>query len=183
MERRTARGVRWKQKGKAGVAFPFFAASLRNGRKKLEAEANAYFGGTRSVDLATEGAPCGCRSEVEERVGELVVVENVGEYGLEFGAEAFVDVDVFLDLEINVPERHAAKYASAALARSRPKIGLRTQANTAAGFAKRLAPEPAVPMPLEPATLLWRELPKLLAHVRTPFSSAAKPLASASPKA
>lgn len=44
------------------------------------------------------------------------MVENVGEDGLEFGAEAFVDVDVFLDLEVNVPEWHSAKYASTALA-------------------------------------------------------------------
>src|SRR4249920_985472 len=65
---------------------------------------------------------------------------------------------------------------------SRPRIGLRTQANTAAGFAKRLT-LPFVPTPPEPVTLLWRELPKLLAQVRTPFSSEKKLLLSPSPKA
>ena len=49
------------------------------------------------VDLAAESAPSGCRPEVAYRVGRLVMVENVGEDGLEFNAEALVDVNVFLN--------------------------------------------------------------------------------------
>ncbi len=122
--------------------------------------------------VLSDAPACGL-PKIQNRVGELVMVENVGEDGLEFGAEALVDVDVLLDLEVDVPEGHAAKHAAPPAPPSRPRIGLRTQANTAAGFANRLT-LPAVPTPLEPVTLLWRELPKLLAQVRTPFSSAKK---------
>lgn len=44
------------------------------------------------------------------------MVEHVGKDGLEFCAEALVDVDILLDLEVDVPERHTAKYASPASA-------------------------------------------------------------------
>ncbi len=45
------------------------------------------------------------------------MVENVGEDGLDFRAEALIDVDALFDLEVDVPERHAAKYPGAAHAR------------------------------------------------------------------
>ena len=62
---------------------------------------------------ALHAPACGL-PKIQNRVGELVMVENVGEDGLEFGAKALVDVDVLLDLEVDVPERHAAKHAAAA---------------------------------------------------------------------
>ena len=63
------------------------------------------------------------------------MVENVGEDGLEFGAEALVDVNVLLDLEVNVPEGHAAKHAGPAGTAVQTQNRVTAQANTAAGLA------------------------------------------------
>jgi hypothetical protein len=38
------------------------------------------------------------------------------------------------------------------------------------GLKDQLRADPTQLMPFEPGTLLWRELPKLLGQVRTPFS-------------
>src|SRR5580700_100426 len=106
-----------KKTGKAVEAFPVFAASLKKTyRKKLETEAHPHFDRPRRVYLRVQDAPSRGVPEAHERVAELVMIENVGEDRLDFGAEALVDMDVFLDLEVDVPERHAAKYAGTTLA-------------------------------------------------------------------
>jgi len=94
------------------VAFPIFCGAVeRNGRKELEAEADAHLDRPRSVHLRAQDTKALWRSQAESGVGKLVMVENVREDGLEFGAEALVDMNVLLDLEVHVPEGHTAKHA------------------------------------------------------------------------
>src|SRR5579863_7150794 len=99
--------------GKAGVAFPiiFLRRGSKNGRKELEAEADAHLDRPRGVHLRIQDTKSLRRRQAEGGVGKLVMVENVREDGLEFSAEAFVDVNVLLDLEVHVPEGHPAKHA------------------------------------------------------------------------
>src|SRR5208282_1561160 len=108
--------MRWrKENGEGRMAFPaFMRPVLRDGRTKLEAEADPHFDGPRRVPLSIFNSPERRKRQAEERVQELVMVENVGEDGLEFGAEALVNVDVLLNLEVDVPEWHAAKCSGAA---------------------------------------------------------------------
>jgi hypothetical protein len=106
-----------KENGEGHLAFPvFFAASLNERPEKLEADATANFDGARVVDLVVEHAPNLRRRSAQGRIAELVMVENVAEDGLEFQAETLIDVDVFANLEIDVPEGHAAEYACTARA-------------------------------------------------------------------
>ena len=99
------------------MAFPVFLRLVsRNGREELEAETDAHLDRSRRVHLRAQDAKTRRTRKAQDWVCKLVMVENVGEDGLEFSAEALVDVNVFLDLEVDVPEGHAAKNASPASA-------------------------------------------------------------------
>jgi hypothetical protein len=71
---------------------------------------------SRVVDLAFELTEVAGVAQGVVGIEELVVVEDVGEDGAKFSAEALAEHDVFLHAEVDVPERLAAKIAGAAVA-------------------------------------------------------------------
>src|SRR5215469_6953460 len=78
---------------------------------KLEVNAEPKLHRAWVAALGTEHAPSSWRRGIEGRIQELVVVEQVGEHGLERETDPLRSLDVLHHTHIHVPVRHAAKNA------------------------------------------------------------------------
>jgi len=106
-KRRTKRRVKRLLRGATRVA-PRMPKLEANAEAELHRPWGALAEVVSAVALASQASPCRGVAGVETwaagvRIKELVMVQNVGEYELEFSPDAFCNVDRFLDAEIQVP--------------------------------------------------------------------------------
>src|SRR6202140_3976516 len=86
---------------------------------EIQADVNFYLPWIINLEKAAprlKGAKIGRISEVGlAGVGELIMIEHVGEHCAKLGSEVFGNHQVLLDVKVHVPEGHATEVANAAV--------------------------------------------------------------------